>query len=69
MKNWGYLKMSKYSIWKNENEPYRILVQVFNRCDLADVQKEFIEKGYVIEELAHIGNDICFVACERKLYE
>ncbi len=39
--------MSKYIIWKCENED-ELLIEIFNECDTSDVQKEFLEKEYTI---------------------
>ena len=39
--------MRKYIIWKSENEA-ELLIEILNECDLPDVQKEFLEKGYII---------------------
>lgn len=39
--------MSNYIIWKCENED-ELLIEIFNESDLSSVQKEFIEKGYII---------------------
>jgi len=39
--------MSNYIIWKCENEA-ELLIEILNECDLPDVQKEFLEKGYII---------------------
>lgn len=61
--------MSNYCVWNKENDDTRIIIQVFNKCDLADVQKEFIEKGYVIEQVVYIGNDVGFMAIIKEMYE
>lgn len=39
--------MRKYIIWKSENEA-ELLIEILNECDLPSVQKEFLEKGYII---------------------
>ena len=39
--------MKKYIIWKCENEA-ELLIEILNECDLPSVQKEFLEKGYII---------------------
>ena len=39
--------MSNYRIWKCENED-ELLIEIFNESDLSSVQKEFLEKGYII---------------------
>lgn len=39
--------MNRYIIWKCENE-LLLLIEILNECDLIDIQKEFLGKGYVI---------------------
>lgn len=39
--------MSNYIIWNCENK-VELLIEIFNECDLPNVQKEFLEKGYII---------------------
>ncbi len=39
--------MRGYIIWKGENEA-ELLIEILNECDLPKVQKEFLEKGYII---------------------
>lgn len=39
--------MANYIIWRCENE-LELLIEILNECDLPDVQKEFLEKGYII---------------------
>lgn len=39
--------MNKYTIWNCENED-ELLIEIFNERDLSNVQKEFLEKGYII---------------------
>lgn len=39
--------MSNYIIWKCENED-DLLIEIFKERDLPDIQKEFLEKGYII---------------------
>lgn len=39
--------MIKYIIWHCNNES-ELLIEILNECDLPDVQKEFLEKGYII---------------------
>lgn len=56
--------MINYFVWKNELNESKIIVQVFNKCDVPNVQKEFIDKGYIITGLTHIENNICFIACK-----
>lgn len=39
--------MSEYRIWKCDNDE-ELLIEIFNEQDLLSVQKEFVNKGYVI---------------------
>ncbi len=39
--------MSKYRVWKCDNDE-ELLIEIFNEVDLLSVQKEFVNKGYVI---------------------
>lgn len=41
--------MMNYRIWKCDDDEY-IIVEVFNKCDIRSIQKEFINKGYVVIE-------------------
>lgn len=40
-----------YIIWKDEQNENRLLIEVFNEINLLDIQREFIEKGYIIIEV------------------
>ncbi len=44
--------MSKYRIWKCNNKA-ELLIEILNECDLPDVEKEFLEKGYTIIRVDH----------------
>lgn len=41
--------MMNYRIWKCDDKDY-LLVEVWDDCDIPSVQKEFIEKGYIVIE-------------------
>lgn len=41
--------MSKYREWKDEFGG--ILVEIFNECDILNIQREYIDKGYLIIEI------------------
>ena len=43
--------MNNYIIWKSENSN-ELLIEILNKCDLSNVQKEFLEKGYVITRVS-----------------
>lgn len=42
--------MNKYIIWKYDydGESGELLIEILNESDLPSVQKEFLEKGYII---------------------
>lgn len=50
-------KMSNYTIWKCENED-ELLIEIFNERDLPDIQKEFLEKGYIIIRIDYAFDNV-----------
>lgn len=56
--------MIKYIIWKNENTP-ELLIEIFNECDLQGVQKEFLEKGYIIIRVGHLFDKVFMKVVEN----
>lgn len=44
--------MRKYIIWECKIKS-ELLIEILNECDLQDVQKEFLEKGYIIIRVCH----------------
>lgn len=49
--------MINYIIWKNENTP-ELLIEILNECDLPNIQKEFLEKGYIIIRVGHLFDKV-----------
>lgn len=49
--------MSNYIIWNYGNEA-ELLIEIFNECDLQSVQKEFLEKGYIIIRIDYAFNEV-----------
>ncbi|MBR4693887.1 MAG: hypothetical protein IKP07_03665 [Bacilli bacterium] len=49
--------MSNYIIWKCENED-ELLIEIFHESDLQSVQKEFLEKGYIIIRIDYAFNGV-----------
>lgn len=48
--------MSNYIIWNgNEDE---LLIELFHESDLPDVQKEFLEKGYIIIRIDYAFDEV-----------
>ena len=46
-----------YYIWKCENQA-ELLIELLNECDLPNVQKEFLEKGYIIVNTDYAFNRV-----------
>ncbi len=42
--------MMNYIIWRDENNKYELLIEVFNSSDVLSVQKQFVNKGYIVTE-------------------
>ena len=49
--------MNSYIIWKCEYEN-ELLIEILNECDLPNVQKEFLEKGYIIIRVGHLFDKV-----------
>ena len=49
--------MSNYIIWDygNDNE---LLIEIFHESNLSSVQKEFLEKGYIIIRVDYAFNSV-----------
>lgn len=56
--------MIKYIIWKNDNTP-ELLIEIFNEYDLQDVQKEFVEKGYIIVRIDYGFSNVLMKVVKR----
>ena len=41
--------MMNYIVWRCDSEN-EILIEVFNSSDVLSIQKDFLERGYIIEE-------------------
>lgn len=49
--------MNNYIIWKCEYER-ELLIEILNECDLPNIQKEFLEKGYIILRVGHLFDKV-----------
>ena len=49
--------MTNYIVWKYENEN-ELLIEIFHESNLSSVQKEFLEKGYIIIRVDYAFNDV-----------
>ena len=56
--------MMGYIIWKNEGNKNELLIEVLNRCDMLDVQKQFVNDGYIITECFDTNN-ASFIRCYK----
>ena len=58
--------MCNYIIWKCENT-FELLIEIFHEGDLSNVQKEFLEKGYIIIRIDYaFGNVLMKVVKEHE---
>ena len=57
--------MKKYIIWKCENEA-ELLIEILNECDLPSVQKEFLEKGYIIIRVDYAFDKVLMKVVEEN---
>lgn len=58
--------MSKYKIWNCENYEAELLIEILNECDLPDVQKEFLEKGYIIIRVDYAFDKVFMKVVEKN---
>ena len=57
----------KYNVWKLEyNEDTFQMIEVFDEKDTLEVQQEFANKGFVIEETFKAKNRIYIRVCKVK---
>jgi len=59
--------MDKYIIWKSKYE-VELLIELLNECDLPDVQKEFLEKGYIILKVDYAFDKVFMKVVEKDDY-
>ena len=50
--------MSNYRIWKIDENEDELLIEIFHESDLSDIQKEFLEKGYIIIRVDYAFNSV-----------
>ena len=56
-----------YNVWKLEcNEDTFQMIEVFDEKDTLEVQQEFVNKGFVIEETFKVKNRIYIRVCKVK---
>jgi len=56
--------MGKYIIYKSD-DCVELLVEILNEDDLSNVQKEFLEKGYIIIRIDYAFNSIFMKVVEK----
>lgn len=49
--------MSNYVIWKRKSED-ELLIEIFHESDLQSVQKEFLDKGYIIIRIDYAFDEV-----------
>jgi len=49
--------MSNYIIWDYGNDD-ELLIEIFHESNLSSVQKEFLEKGYIIIRVDYAFNSV-----------
>ena len=50
--------MSDYIIWKIDENEDELLIEIFHESDLSNIQKEFLEKGYIIIKVDYAFNSV-----------
>ena len=50
--------MSNYRIWKIDENEDELLIEIFHESDLSNIQKEFLEKGYIIIKVDYAFNSV-----------
>lgn len=51
------MKMTNYIIWKRGNVD-EFLIEIFHESDLQSVQKEILEKGYIIIRIDYAFDEV-----------
>jgi len=60
------MNMSNYRIWKCDEDNNFLLIEVFDECDVLSIQKEFVEKGYIIIQTEAIFGHHFIKVLKRK---
>lgn len=47
--------MMNYKIYKTEYDD-EYIVEIFNKCDISNIQNELTSKGYIIDYMINYGN-------------
>ena len=50
--------MNNYRIWIIDENEDELLIEIFNERDLPNIQKEFLEKGYIIIRIDYAFNGV-----------
>lgn len=56
--------MDKYIIWACVNKS-ELLIEILNECDLPDIQKEFLKKGYIIIRVDYAFDKVFMKVVEK----
>ena len=57
--------MSNYRIWKIDENEDELLIEIFHESDLPDIQKEFLEKGYIIIKVDYAFNSVFMIVVKK----
>jgi len=49
--------MSNYVIWRRKSVD-ELLIEIFHESDLSNIQKEFLEKGYIIIKVDYAFDEV-----------
>ena len=56
-----------YHVWKlKDNEDFIQMIEVFDEKDTLEIQQEFVNKGFVIEETFRVKDRIYIRVCNVK---
>ena len=57
--------MSDYIIWKIDENEDELLIEIFHESDLSNIQKEFLEKGYIIIKVDYAFNSVFMIVVKK----
>jgi len=57
--------MSNYRIWKIDENEDELLIEIFHESDLSNIQKEFLEKGYIIIKVDYAFNSVFMIVVKK----
>ena len=57
--------MSNYRIWKIDENEDELLIEIFHESDLSNIQKEFLEKGYIVIRVDYAFNSVFMIVVKK----